>query len=187
MPISVYIDNNVWDYLFKEQLDLAAELPREDFCIAITREAEFEFPPISPEKESLRKFIEATIAKCSVKTDSFFGFNDPTLPRGEQRVGGFNVGRFASSAELDFIKQQKTPLRKRKRMKSKLFKDEADVSLAARSVHSVVLTFDAKRGPIRKAYKKGGKVVFLTEFDKQCLSLRDFIMSKIKCPPPNAE
>ena len=26
MPISVYLDNNVWDFLFDRQLDLAVEL-----------------------------------------------------------------------------------------------------------------------------------------------------------------
>jgi hypothetical protein len=45
MPISIYIDNNVWDFLFDRRLDLAAELPRPDYCICITREAEFEIPP----------------------------------------------------------------------------------------------------------------------------------------------
>ena len=93
MAISVYIDNNVWDAFFKWRLDLAVELPRPDYCICITREAEFEIPPIPPEKADLKAFIEATIAKCGVPTDIFFGFNDDSLAPHEQRVGGFDVGR----------------------------------------------------------------------------------------------
>ena len=78
MPISVYIDNNVWDFLFDRQMDLATELPRDEFCICITREAEFEIPPMPPEK---RAFAEATIAKCIITTDAFFGFNGPKPSR----------------------------------------------------------------------------------------------------------
>ena len=53
-------------------------------------------------------------------------------------------------------------------------------SLAARSFHSVVLSLDAKAGPINDAYQQGGKVVFLTDFDKSGMSLSDFI--KAACP-----
>ena len=73
------------------------------------------------------------------------------------------------------MNQQSTPLTPGKKKKTKLYKDEADISLATRSFHSVVLSLDAKRGPINNAYKQGGKVVFLTDFDKSGKSLRDFI------------
>jgi hypothetical protein len=56
-----------------------------------------------------------------------------------------------------------------------LYPKEADISLAARSFHSVVLTFDKKKGPLKDAYDQGGTVVFLTDFDKSGMSLRDFI------------
>jgi hypothetical protein len=171
MPISVYIDNNVWDFLFDRQMDLAAELPRDEFCICITREAEFEIPPMPPEK---RAFAEATIARCGITTDVFFGFNDDSRPAEEQRVAGFDQGRWASREEFAFITQQRTALKDRVRP-SKLYGGEADLSLAARSVHAVVLTLDRKRGPINKAYEQGGRVVFLTAFEKSGLSLRDFI------------
>jgi hypothetical protein len=177
MAISVYVDSNVWDFLFERQLDLAKELPRDEFCLCLTREAEFEIPPMPPEK---RAFAEATIAKCGIQTDVFFGFNDDSVPPDEQRVGGFDIGRFASQEEMAFFAQQKTPLQPGKRAKTKLFKKEADISLAARSFHSVVLSLNT-RGPINNAYKQGGKVVFLTDFDKSGMSLRDFI--KAACPP----
>jgi hypothetical protein len=47
-----------------------------------------------------------------------------------------------------------------------LYPKEADILLAARASHSVVLSLDDKRGPIRDAYQQGGMVVFLTDFEK---------------------
>ena len=175
MVTSVYIDNNVWDFLFARQMDLSIELPRDEFCICITREAEFEIPPMPAEK---RAFAEAVIAKCAIATDTFFGFNDESLPPAEQRVAGFDQGRWASPEELAFISQQRTALKDRMRP-SKLYDGEADLSLAARSVHSVVLSLDKKQGPINKAYEQGGKVVFLTDFDKSGLTLREFIRAAL--------
>lgn len=175
MPISVYIDNNVWDFLFDRQMDLAAELSRDEFCVCITREAEFEIPPMPSEK---RAFVEATIARCQIKTDTFFGFANPALPANEQRVGGFGHGRWISPEEQAFIQQQRTALKDTKRPTG-LHKGEADLSIAARAVHSVVLSFDAKTGPINSAYTRGGKVIFLTDFEKSGLSLREFIHAKL--------
>ncbi len=183
MPISVYIDNNVWDFLFERQMDLAKELPRDEFCVCITREAEFEIPPMPPEK---RVFVEATIARCKIITDVFFGFGSESLPLDEQRVGGFGEGRWISPEELAFIEQQQTALKDRMRP-TKLYGGEADLSLAARSVHAVVLSLDKKRGPINKAYEQGGKVVFLTDFDKSGLTLREFIHAALApVDPPSA-
>jgi hypothetical protein len=56
-----------------------------------------------------------------------------------------------------------------------LYAKEADISLAARSFQSIVLSLDKKNGPLKSALKQGGKVVFLTDFDASGLSLRDFI------------
>lgn len=181
--ISVYVDNNVWDFLFERKLDLAVERPRDEFCVCLTREAEFEIPPIPLEKADLKAFILATIARCGIQADTFFGFYDESLPAHEQRVGGFDVCRFASPEEVAFLAQQRTPLGGRKmNPKTRLFKDEADISLAARAFNAVVLSLDAKNGPINNAYKQGGNVVFLTDFDKSGLSLRALIDG-----PPRAE
>jgi len=181
MAISVYIDNNVWDFLFERKLDLAVEFPRDEFCLCLTREAEFEIPPIPPEKAELKAFIEATIAKCGIQTDTLFGFNDASLPPDEQRVGGLGVGRWANPEEIAFIAQQKTALRDSKKRPTKLYPGEADISLAARAFHSVILSLDAKAGPINDAYKQGGKVVFLTDFDNSGMSLSNFIKTAHSC------
>lgn len=180
MPISVYIDNNVWDFLLERKLDLAIELPREEYCLCLTREAEFEIPPIPVEKAELKAFIEKTIKDSGIETRPFFGFYDEGHPPDEQRVGGWGEGYWVSNEERAFIEQQKTRLGGGKKPSTRLYKNEADISLAARSFHSVVISLDKKTGPLNDAYKQGGKVVFLTEFDMSGMSLSDFIKQKIK-------
>jgi hypothetical protein len=175
MPISVYIDNNVWDFLLERRLNLAIELPREEYCLCLTREAEFEIPPIPVEKAELRAFIEKTIKDCGIETRPFFGFYDQGHLPDEQRVGGLDVGYWASKEELAFIEQQKTRLGGGKKPSTRLYKNEADISLAARSFHSIVISLDDKTGPLNDAYKQGGKVIFLTDFDKSGMSLSGFI------------
>jgi hypothetical protein len=178
MPIGVYIDNNVRDFLFQRQLDLAAELPRDEFCFCMTREEEFEIPVIPPEKPALRDFIEASIERAVVKTDSFFGFYVDAHAPDEQRMGGSNVGRWATQEELAFLEQQRTSLGSKR--PTKLYKNEADRSIAACAFHSVVLTLDRKTGPINQAYKQGGRVVFLTEFDRSGKTLAEFIKAECR-------
>src|SRR5215217_4710917 len=104
MVIDLFIDNNAWDILFDLRLDLCAELPREEFRVLITREGMFEIPPI-PDKAK-REFIEATITRCRVQTDGFFGFRDDSLQSDEQRVLGFDEGRLATGDEAAFMHAQ---------------------------------------------------------------------------------
>jgi hypothetical protein len=173
MAISVYIDNNVWDFLFERKFDLAIELPRHEYCLFLTREAEFEIPPI--QQAELKAFIEKTIKDCGIETRSFFGFSDPRHPPDEQRVGGFDEGYWASREELAFIEQQQVRMGSVKKQTTRLYYNEADISLAARSFHSVVLSLDKKKGPLKDAYEQGGKVIFLTDFANSRMSLSDFI------------
>jgi hypothetical protein len=93
-------------------------------------------------------------------------------------MGGFNVGRWATPEEVAFLTQQRTRLGGKKPA-TKLCKNEADISIAARSFHAVVLSLD-RTGPINEGYKQGGKIVFLTEFDESGLSLADFIKSSCR-------
>jgi len=83
------------------------------------------------------------------------------------------LGRFCGDP------QQRAALKTAKKRRSKLHPNEADVSLAARAFHSVVLSLDAKPGPIKDACQQGGMVVFLTDFDKSGLSLGDFILKSL--------
>lgn len=80
---------------------------------------------------------------------------------------------------MAFIEQQKTRLGTTKKALTKLYKNEADISVAARAIHSVVLTLDKKVGPINDAYKQGGNVVFLNDFDSSGLTLKEFILHSL--------
>jgi hypothetical protein len=135
---------------------------------------------VRPEKAGLKAFIEATIAKCDIRTDRLFGFNEDSLPPHEQRVGGLDVGRWISPEESTFIAPYKAALRTaKKRPTTPLYPKEADILLAARASHSVVMSLDDKTGPISDAHRQGYMVVFLTDFEKSGLSLVDFILKSL--------
>lgn len=177
MRTIIFLDNNVWDFLFERALDLTIELPPDEFCIRLVGEiAQFEIPPISNPR--LKEFIHATIKDHGIKVRRRFGFHDASLPDNEQRVGGFDEGEWTSAKEIAFIKQQAATLGKAKRLKTRLYPNEADISLAALAFENVVLTCDKKPGPLKTAYEQGGKVVFLQNFDESGLSLRDYVTSK---------
>lgn len=182
MTISVLIDNNVWDILFKHQLDLGAELPKPEFSLGIAREGEFEIAPLKDSQPDKWAFIQKTISACTVVTDSYFGFYNDKYPAHMQREAGFDFGRFTSPEEDDFraALHQKLAQRNRKKKidpnpKTGLYDNEADLSLAVRSVHSVVLTCDKKRDPLLDAFELGGKVVFLKDFDPGTQTLSDAV------------
>ena len=144
------------------------------------REAEFEIAATAAADPALKAYIDDTITRCGITTDTYFGFNVGSLPQDEQRVGGWDVGRWASGPELEFSARQQRWLRQGKR-KTKLYVNEADISLAARSFATscIVLTCDKKAGPLRDAYEQGGKVVYLNDFAASRLSLRDYIKSSL--------
>ena len=174
--IDLYIDNNVWDLLFDLGLDLCAELPPSEFRILITREGEMEIDAIPERKAELRAFIDATAARCGVATDAHFGFRDDGVPLDEQRTMGFGQGRFIDEGEAAFARE--TPWRSDeppRKPEVKLCRNEADIALAARSFLGVVLTLDKKPGALADAHQQGGKVAFLTGFERSGLTLREFI------------
>jgi hypothetical protein len=45
-------------FLFDRKLDLAKELPPDEYQLFMTREAKFEIPPIPESKAALKAFIE---------------------------------------------------------------------------------------------------------------------------------
>ncbi|MCW8827611.1 MAG: hypothetical protein OQK94_00995 [Gammaproteobacteria bacterium] len=181
MPISLFIDNNVWDLFLARGIDLLSELPPNEFAIRITREAEFEIPLMPLEK---RQYVEEAIKVRNVKTDMYFGFYDESLPPDQQRVGGFGDkdnpgvgGRFASEEEQAILRRERMSIGTTKRPTG-LFKNEADVSLAARSAVSVVLTCDGKRSLKRARDVLGGAVIDLKKWHSE-ESLADFIHTEI--------
>jgi len=184
MKIDVYIDNNAWDIFFDQNIDLSKELPEEEFNLKITREAEFEIPQMPAPK---REYVEKYINNNKVKTDSFFGFYDESLPPDEQRVSEFGSihdpavgGRFISPAESQLMESE--PIGPSKRPTG-LLKNEADASLAARSLHSFVITCDGKKALRRAKEAHQGKILDLKKFNGKT-SLYSFVKAEINSFTP---
>lgn len=171
--ISVFVDNNAWDILYRRGVDLCTALPSPDFGLAITREAEFEIASI-PDQDLLA-YIHSSISSRQIPTDTYFGFGTPGLPPGQQRVAGFNQGRFADLTETTILAAEAKRIKPTKRPTG-LFKNEADVSLAARSAHSILLTSDKKGLLGQVEAKYGATVVDLSNWP-QGLPLGDFVRS----------
>ncbi|CAN5712979.1 hypothetical protein BH10PSE18_BH10PSE18_07830 [soil metagenome] len=173
----VYIDQNVWDFLRKNQIDLLAEFPPSRYSLHIVREQEFE---IAPAPDEIRAFIQSTIERCSVKTSAVFGFYDSSLPPDQQRVAGFGVGEWAGGEQIRFLADHGRRVGKELKSKTRLFKNETDLSLGSRAFDSIVLSLDVKAGPIKSAHTEGGYVVFLNQFDRNEGTLGDQVESELR-------
>jgi hypothetical protein len=179
LKIAITLDNNVWDFLFQKGIDLASELPRDQFAIFITREVEIETLaiPAHPSKSELKDYITRTIASCDITTTSVFGFAQEGP--GPQRVGGFGQGTWQSQTEREFyaaIREQY--LLGKGKKNSQLTGNEGDAAVAAQSFFSIVLTCERpdKSGPLRFAAEHGGKILYLKDFDHQSgLTLKTYI------------
>lgn len=101
--IAVTLDNNVWNFLFRRNVDLSSELPPECFVIFITREVEIETLAIPDEesKRELKEYIARAIASSKIETSWIFGFAHEGP--GPQRHGGFDVGVWQSPLKPSFM------------------------------------------------------------------------------------
>lgn len=183
--IAVSIDNNAWDYFFEHGIDLASELPNDQFVLFITREVEIEGYPLdrNASKAKLAAFIADTKAKAQIQTSLIFGFNDPNAVH--QRYGGWDQGTWQSQTEREYYEAVRGPFLANRptRPATTLTKNEADASVGARSFSSVVLTSEgsSKSGPIQYAAENGGKVLFLREIDPG-MSLREAVIRCYHAP-----
>jgi hypothetical protein len=176
--IAISLDNNVWNFLYDRNIDLALELPPERFTIFITREVEIETLaiPATATKSSLKDFIAQTIADCGITTTWVFGFS--SAGPGPQRYGGFGQGVWQSQTEREFYQAIRHQYLANKGMKkSQLSGNEGDAAIAAQSFASIALTCESpgKPGPLRYAADHGGKVLYLATFATSGLSLRSYI------------
>lgn len=174
MTIGVYIDSCAWNYLYDNAIDLERELPPSRFAIYLTREVEIELSAIPDigcdgvDKSALKAYIKQGIDRLPVTTSYVFGFQS-LEPDGTQSpvqvYGGFGVGTFQSEEERDFYArpEMEQQLQRGKPSNSGLGKNQADASLAAKSLSSVVLTNERmnKNGPLRVASDLGGRVIYL--------------------------
>jgi hypothetical protein len=87
----LHIDNNAWDVFAQQQIDLDNELPRDQFRLLMTREAQFELEGMPPAKRQYvdRLISAGPIQTLRVQTDIYFGFYVEGIPPREQRVAGF--------------------------------------------------------------------------------------------------
>lgn len=176
--IAITLDNNVWDFLFQKGIDLASELPPEEFALSITREVEIETLaiPANASNAALKDYIVRTIVSCGIRTISVFGFatNGPS----PQRVGGFGQGTWQSQTEREFYAAiRERYLRDKGAKKSQLSRNEADAAVAAQSFFSIVLTCESSKnpGPLRFAAERGGKFLWLEDFDGNGPTLKSYI------------
>lgn len=160
MPISLFIDSNAWDLFFERSIDLHLELPDDKFSLNITQEVAYEISHMPPDK---RRYVEDALNKKLVSIDKFFGFYDDSLPPEKQRVAGFDSGRFVSEKEYAVLHGERGSVGSSIRPTG-LYKNEADVSLVARSTVSVVLTCD--NGVLNRANNKyGGTAIDLKKWN----------------------
>ena len=176
--IAITLDNNVWNFLFEKRIDLALELPSEEFVIFITREVEIETLaiPAKASKTALKDYIARTRVSCDIKTTWVFGFGSDGP--GPQRVGGFGQGTWQTRIESEFYAAiRERYLLGKGETKSQLTKNEGDAAVAAQSFCSIALTCERldKSGPLRFAVEHGGKVLYLEDFDQSGLTLKAYI------------
>ena len=176
--VAITLDNNVWNFLFNNKIDLDSELPQDRFAIYITREVEIETfaIPDHESKKELKEYITRTIAACGIETTWVFGFAHEGS--GPQRHGGFDVGVWQSQTETEFyaaIRQRFLVGKSQKN--SELFDNEGDAAVAAKSFSSIALTCECpnKPGPLSFAATHGGKVLYLQGFERSGLTLRGFV------------
>jgi hypothetical protein len=161
--IAVTLDNNVWHFLSLRKLNLALELPPDEFAIFIPREVEIETEKTPVD---VKDYIARTIADCGIKTTSVFGFARKDF--GHERYGGFSQGAFQSQTEREFYAAIfERFLVGRREKGSGLTENEADAAIAAQSFFSIVLTCESRKvnGPLRYAAEHGGKILYLDDFN----------------------
>jgi hypothetical protein len=176
--IGVLIDNCVWNFLWERKIDLVTELPRDTFALYILREGEIEKEaiPNTVAKKDIIEYIKRTMRECSVEVSSTFGFYIEGAKH--QRYGGFGQGTFASGAENELrLELLSRFVVGNDETGSGLVADEADLALAVHSAYAIVLTNErpTRNGPLQYAAQRGGKVLYLRDFDSTGLTLRAFI------------
>ncbi|MBV1798553.1 hypothetical protein [Siccirubricoccus sp. G192] len=180
MTTAIYIDSNVWNWLFESNIDLWEEFPADSYEVCITNEIILEVDSIPEDKNLLREFAERTIKNAGAVNRPYFGFCNPDYQLGQQRAGGFGSGVLAKADEVAFKHMRSHPAGAAR--PTGLEKHEADDALCMRSLHNVVLTLNMKN-PFKAAYEKGGNVVFLNGFESCNISLREFVEAHLKSRP----
>lgn len=182
--IALTLDNNAWHFFFKENIDLAKELPSERFAITMPREVDIEWQaaPDAGDNGRRKRYIEAALASGTVEVRWLFGFSEMNPSGGPLRVAGFGQGVWLEEEEADFVRRFQVHFARAAMRPTGLKKNEADAWVGSRSFSSIVLTCESpdKRGPLKVAKRLGGKVLYLQNMRKSGLSLREYVESYFK-------
>ncbi len=178
--MNIFFDNNVWDYLYSKYVDIATYFPKSKYSLYITTHGKYEILQMPLRCNGLRGYVEKALISL-VREDAIFGYYNDFFPVEQQRLSGYDVGRYISSSELLlkrelFKKYGSTEKRKNSQI---LFKQEADIELASRSIEHTILTFDCKKGPLLDAKNRGGKIIFLDRVKSEKLPVEMFMKEVI--------
>ncbi|CAM3291601.1 hypothetical protein ASTA108788_13185 [Asticcacaulis taihuensis] len=192
MKQAVCIDCCAWNYFFDRGLDLSVELPKERFSIFMPREVEIEIAAIPDTSKNgtdnipLKAYIYKTIHANQIQTTSVFGFatlEPDGTPSSVQTYGGFGQGTFQSDKGRGWYASQdvQSMLNGNSKRPTGLTRNQADAAVASHSFYSIVLTAEDrdKKGPIKLAANKNGKIIYLKVFGDSGLSLKNYISENI--------
>lgn len=171
--ISVTLDNNVWDFLFENKIDLARRFPKDYFALFITREVEIETAAIPLAKRLFHDYILHSIETANIQTSCTLGFDTGEIPC---RRGSFGEGTFQSPLEAEIHEGMRRFLRTIPRPNG-LYKNEGDISVAVASFFSIVLTMERadNSGPLQFARQNGGQVLHLLHLPDGPIQLRQYV------------
>ncbi|WP_159240181.1 hypothetical protein [Pseudofrancisella aestuarii] len=182
--IKIFLDNNVFDFLFEKNIDISKEFPIDKFIICIPREIKFESEHIKLQEKN--DFVRQLIDKEIVQIHTYFGYYDDRHFEDKQRIGGYDEGEYMCVEEGIFLNELVVSFldESSKHIKHNLYKQEGDIALAVRSVMNIVISNDVKegkskkKGPLNLAFDKGYRVVFLNGF-VEGMSLNNYIKEQL--------
>jgi hypothetical protein len=177
MKNAVFIDGNVWNFVFDRKLDLAIELPADEFSICHTREAEFEIPV---GKLELDVFNTSTLARCNIQTGSYLGSRTTASRR-------TNNGSAALTSAASPAMRRSRSSRLRRHRRSCGRPSCRNTKPIFHCGGAIVPHRRAEPGPQKhgasKRYDQRGKVVYLDDFDASSPSLAEFIKARMRHQP----
>ncbi|PKG39750.1 hypothetical protein [Psychromonas sp. Urea-02u-13] len=181
--MKIFIDNNFWDYLVDNNLSLESYFPKVRFSLYITTHGKYEIVQMPERCSTVKEYAQRNLHSGMVKEDAVFGFHSDLFPEEYQRSSGFGKGRFSTTEEQAILRKllEKYGTIEKRHDTQILFKQEADIQIAARSMFHPIITFDAKKkGALNYMSKNGGKVVFLSRKESESISPSKFMRNLLR-------
>ncbi|WP_137886523.1 hypothetical protein [Pseudomonas sp. 2FE] len=174
-PIKIYIDSCAVNVLHEHSVNLAAEFPKANYELIITKGVQQELQDI-PEHKPVKEFALSLVADQRISEASFFGFRDAKNPENNLRyTSGFGSGILATSEQMKFLEETQENLGTPR--KSKLRNNETDRDLLALGLGSVILTKENKVGGALKAEaeKSGTIIINIAKWPSSEISLNEYV------------